>query len=128
MNSDAEIEINFMKYVEALTEVSIRCPNAGIFISSVPPRKGRLNSDINVQISQFNQKLKGLAESEHNVTYIDNYPYLTDDLQTLDDLYEKKDDIHLSALGKFHVASSMFDAIKNMSFRDRLRNENGSYI
>ena len=73
-----------MKYVEALTEVSIRCPNAGIFISSIPPRKGLLDSDLNVQISMFNQKLKGLAESEPNVTYVDNYAYLSDDIKTID--------------------------------------------
>ena len=123
VDSDDVIDRNCMKYVEVLSSISDRCRNADIFISSIPPRKGKLDTWVNMQIQSLNQKLKELAEGECNLTYIDNNVYLTDDVTTIDDLYEKKDDIHLTKKGKARLASSIFDTIKGMSFCDRLLNE-----
>ena len=123
VETDAGIEFNYMKYVETLTDMADKCPNANLFMSSVPPRKGQLSSTVNQQIRKFNAKLRELAESEANMTYVDNEIHLSDGIDTLEGLYESKGDIHLNREGKARLASNMFDAIKSMSFRDRLQSD-----
>ena len=51
VNDHSEIKHHFMKYIELLNHVSDKCPKARIFMSSVPPRKGLVNRDINLQIA-----------------------------------------------------------------------------
>ena len=120
VDSHSDIDSLYIKYTECATEISDKCPNARLFISSIPPRKGLLCAKINVDIRRMNHLLHNLAKSEDYITFIDHDVYLTDSHGTRENLYnaDERDDIHLSVEGKRQMADYIVDHVKNDYFRD----------
>ena len=128
VNSDGDIERLFSDYVELLGSINRRCPNARVYICSIPPRRGYLNCRVNTQIASLNARLESLATSEEGMTYVNNDVFLTDGVTTLPGLYTEKpeDDIHLSSEGKTRVSCAIFDHMKNDRYREIISDENWS--
>ena len=125
VNSDADIDRLFLEYVELLACITRRCSNARVYMTGILPRKGDLNSPINIQRAKMNAKLDSLSLSEENHTFVDVDVFLTDGSTTLPDLYSNKtgDDIHLSSKGKERVACAIVDYIRNDHYRELARVE-----
>ena len=115
----------FTDYVQLLETVSLKCPNARVYISGIPPRRGYLSTKMNRDIRRLNRKLETMAESEHGLTFINNWVFLSDDNTTLPGLYSNKpeDDIHLAPSGKLRVACAIFDHLKNDRYRAEAMHE-----
>ena len=123
--ANQEVDSIYMQIADEIEEITDKCPNARLYISSIPPRKGELNRAINQQINRLNIKLKQYALNDEEIcTYVNNDAYLTDGERTITNLYEDNDDIHLSDEGRGKLATFIFEAIKNDHFRDK---ENWSY-
>ena len=125
VDSNEEIDRLYLEYVDLCVDVGLKCPNARIFVSSVPPRKGALRAKINRDIHRLNSRLRKLADDDDKMTFVNNDRFLTDEQVTLVELYDdrEEDDIHLSLQGKVQLANYLFDHIKNDFFRDRLASE-----
>ena len=125
VSGDGDIDVLYTSYVDLVVDVGLKCPNAKIYISSIPPRKGSLNAKINRDIKKMNERLEKLEKSEHGskITYVNNDVLLTDNLVTLASLYDLRewDDIHLSSEGKSQLANYLFDHMKNDLFREKLQ-------
>ena len=120
VESDNDIDNLFMKYTECISEISEKCPNARVFISSIPPRKGMISDKINNDIRKMNHMLYNMTKQEEKITYINHDVYLLDTTSTRLNLYNRdaRDDIHLSVEGKRQMADYIVDHIKNDYFRD----------
>ena len=116
-----EVELLYKDYVQLLDTVQRKCPNARVYVSSIPPRRGYLSSKMNRDIRRLNRRLEELADKEDGLTFINNTIFLSDDKVTLPGLYSAKpdDDIHLATNGKLRVACAMFDHLKNDAYRAR---------
>ena len=125
VDTNSDIDRLYTQYVDLAVDVSIRCPNARIFISSIPPRKGSLKTKINRDIKRMNSRLSQLADQEEKITFVNNDRFLTDGQVTIAPLYEDKeeDDIHLSLQGKIQLANYLFDFVKNDFYKDRLASD-----
>lgn len=119
VSTDGDIERLYMEYIELLGSVNRKCPNARVYISSIPPRRGYLNCKVNIQIATLNARLESLATSDEGMTFINNDVFLTDGRATLHGLYSEKpeDDIHLSPEGQLRVACAIVDHVKNDKYR-----------
>ena len=53
VDSNDEIDRLFAQYVDLCVDVGLKCPNARIFVSSIPPRKGALRAKINRDIHRL---------------------------------------------------------------------------
>ena len=122
VNSQEEFDGKYMEYVEEVVAISGKCPKATILMSSIPPRKGDLNSRINRQIRLFNAKLLALAQNEPNLVHIDNDAHLTESGQTVNYMYKVHDEnnIHLNKRGKQSLANQFQKAIKDAHYRNKL--------
>ena len=125
VEDNKDIQNMYMRYTELVANVLEQCPNARVYVSGIPPRKGTLRDKVNRDIRRMNLKLERLAEEEENISFINNNVYLTDDSVTIDELYIDRDDdiIHINNEGKTRMASFMFDAIKNDHYRERLSSD-----
>ena len=125
VDSNEDIDRLYLQYVDLLVDVGLQCPNARIFVSSVPPRRGSLKTKVNRDIKRMNSRLRELADEDDKMTFVNNDRFLTDGQVTLVPLYDdrEEDDIHLSLQGKVQLASYLFDFIKNDFFRDRLASD-----
>ena len=119
------MEANYTNYVELLASVSHDCPAAHLFISSVLPRVGKGQTQINEQITEFNKRLATLATMEENVTFIDNDIHLKDSNGAIESLYKKRDitGVHINEDGKGRLSASMQDAVKEVVFKHKLEVE-----
>ena len=122
VEGNTEIDRLYASYVDLAADVSISCPNARIFISSIPPRKGSLKLKINRDIRRMNTSLSQLADNDERITFVNNDRFLTDGEETLSALYDDResDDIHLNLQGKVQLANYLFDFIKNDFYKARL--------
>ena len=125
VDSNDEIDRLYLQYVDLCVDVGLKCPNARIFVSSIPPRKGALRAKINRDIHRLNSSLRKLADDDEKMTFVNNNRFLTDEQVTIAELYDdrEEDDIHLSLQGRSQLANYLFDHIKNDFFRDRLASE-----
>ena len=122
VENNSEIDRLYASYVDLAVDVGLKCPNARIFISSIPPRKGSLKSRINRDIRRMNTNLRKLGNDDQRMTYVNNDRFLTDGSDTLPGLYDDResDDIHLSLQGKVQLANYLFDFIKNDFYQARV--------
>ena len=129
LTQEESVEGLYAAYTDLVMDVGLKCPNARIFISSIPPRKGSLTAKINRDIKRLNNKLKEMAEGEGEqpkmITFVNNDAFLTDGQVTIADLYDPRnsDDIHLSPKGKSQLANYLFDHIKNDIYREKLASD-----
>ena len=70
-------------YVQLLETVNRKCPNARVYISGIPPRRGDLTTKVNRDIRRLNRLLESLADSEDELTFINNWIFLSDEKFTL---------------------------------------------
>ena len=122
VEDNADIERHYVNYVDTAVDVSLKCPNARLYLSGILPRKGSLRSKENRDIMRMNKKIRGLGNDEERMTYVNNDCFLTDGQNTLPELYSDKegDDIHLSRQGKVQLASYLLDFIKNDYYQAKM--------
>ena len=109
----------FADYVQLLETVRLKCPNARIYITGIPPRRGDLTSKDNRDIRRMNRKLLELDNFKEGLTFINIWVFLSDDKRTLPGLFSDRpeDTIHLSREGKLRVACAILDHLKNDQYR-----------
>ena len=117
---------NYLHYVELLNSITTTVPKAKILLSSVLPRAGHGNTNINKQIEDFNKKLSKLASEEDNVYFQDNDSFFVDNQgHVIKDLYRQseKSGVHINIDGQMKLGMMLSCTLKEMHFRNRLEDE-----
>ena len=117
---------NYLQYVELLNSISTTMPKAKILMSSILPRAGYGNTNINKQIKEFNKRLSKLADEEENLFFQNNDSQFEDSKgNVVKNLYRasEKAGIHINIDGQMELAKMMKNTLKEMHFRRRLEDE-----
>ncbi len=117
----------YREYIEALSSVSTRFPNAEIVISSVPPRVKDI-ADVtaeqcNNEIRVLNDMLRKLSTDETNVMFIDNDSGLTHENKPCRDLFRENDisGVHLNRRGVMILSDNIQQGIREACYKASLR-------
>ena len=122
-NDYADIDRHYTHYVELLNSISNSCPKAIVIISSILPRNGHKNVNINEQVNELNNKLSELAWREDKIYFSDNNVHFGLGEGDIDrDLFKTTDKsgLHLNADGQNRLAKVMANAIKELHFKRKL--------
>ena len=122
-NDYADIDRHYTHYVELLNSISNSCPKASVIISSILPRNGHKNVNINEQVNELNKKLSELAWREDKIYFSDNNVHFGLGEGDIDrDLFKttEKSGLHLNADGQNRLAKVMANAIKELHFKRKV--------
>lgn len=100
-SNDVNIESDdeYVKYYNSfLSKVEALCPNADIYVLSIPPVTESSTFCYNYKIDAFNLKLKDMIDSHYSAKrhYVDIASYLKDEKGNLKDEYSSDSTVHIT--------------------------------
>ena len=118
-------EMMLGQYLQQLSEIDRKCPNAEIIVCSIPRRiehyKSTVQKSINGQINSFNAKLRETADDSPRVHFCNTIPYLTDKDGPCPALYKSPEfdpnGVHLNDSGKKELSKAITEEIKRIMQR-----------
>ena len=124
----ASADTVYRDYIEALTTISDKYPQAELALSGIPPRvsKGQHKnkaSGISTEVSALNHMLSKLSIDEQNIIYIDNDTFLKDKSSGLGVYELYSDTVHLNPKGRDLLRKSIIDGIREGYAKNGLRVE-----
>ena len=125
-NDFTDIDRHYTHYVELLNTITNNCPKANIVVSSVLPRNGHQNTNINDQIKTFNRKLAELAWTEEKIQFSDNFGHFEGENDEVDrNLFKTSDrsGVHLNVDGQGRLATALVHCVKEAFFKRKLEAE-----
>ena len=122
VENKAQMDEKYAKYVELLSGITQKCPNAHIVVSSVPHR---MNDEVtNAQIRDFNDKLMLMVESESEKMMFANNDihFCEEEGRVVKDLYllSDKSGVHINREGSKRLGHSWLDVIKEACYKIKL--------
>lgn len=105
-----ESEDEYAKYYNSfLSKVEALCPDADIYVLSIPPVTADSTFCYNYQIDSFNIKLKEMIYSHDSTKrhYVDIASYLKDEQGNLKEIYSSDNTVHLTKTAYYALLSGM---------------------